>query len=169
MTPADDTSQPFTEEPRPLEDLLKPGSTLMVGTKSGASQSMEFRPLTVAGINGGRIDILLDTAEEWVSRFVDGDAVHVTLSDNRSNDWAHLVGTGTVSRDDGLIDELWNPFAGAYFENGRQTPGIAALRISVEDGRYWSSPAGRIGSLISMVSAALGRESSSGEHGDVTV
>jgi general stress protein 26 len=153
---------------RSLDDLLEPGSTLMVGTTSGTGQEWQFRPLTVARVTGAQIDILLDTNEEWVTEFSDGEPVHATLSDNRSNDWSHLQGTATISRDEALIDELWNPFAGAYFEDGRDTPGIAVLRITVESGRYWSTPSGRIGSLISMVSAALGGSRASGERGDVT-
>jgi hypothetical protein len=36
-----------------------------------------------------------------------------------------------------------------------------------ERGSYWSTPSGRIGSLISMVKAQLGDPEQSGEHGDV--
>lgn len=153
---------------RSLDDLLEPGSTLMVGTVSGPEDSWEFRPLTVARVQAGVIDILLDTKEEWVFRFSDGDPVHATLSDNRANDWSHLSGRATISRDESLIDELWSPFAGAYFDDGRETPGIAVFRVSVDSGRYWSTPSGRIGSLLSMASAALGRADAAGEHGDVT-
>jgi len=66
-----------------------------------------------------------------------------------------------------LIDELWNPFAAAYFDNGRDSPGIAVLRVIGERGTYWSTPSGRIGSLISMVKARFGDPEQSGEHGDV--
>lgn len=153
---------------RSLDDLLEPGSTLMVGTTSGLDHRLEFRPLTVAQVSGDVVDILLDTQEEWVARFSAGDIVHATLSDNRSNDWAHLVGNATISHDPALIDELWSPFAAAYFEDGRDTPGIAVFRIAIGSGRFWSTPSGRIGSLVSMVSAALGGDRAAGEHGDVT-
>lgn len=165
---------------RALSDLLQPGATLMVGTDgdgpvdapgrpspaSGAG-GWAFRPLTVARVDGHVIDILLDTREEWAHRFHDGDPIHVTYSDTRSNDWVDLRATGTVSRDPALIDELWNPFAGAYFDDGRDTPGIAVLRITVESGRYWSTPSGRVGSLISMLTAADGHPQRSAEHGPV--
>lgn len=140
----------------------------MVGTRSGQFYAWEFRPLTVAAVEGGIIDILLDTREDWVGRLTAGEEVEATLSDNRKNDWAHLSGTATVSTDPDLIDERWNPFASAFFEDGRDTPGIAVFRIRVATGRYWSSPSGRIGSLLSMVSAALGNDRGVGEHGTVT-
>jgi general stress protein 26 len=145
---------------------MEPGSTLMVGTRTAQSET-EFRPLTVARCQGDSIEILLDSNEEWVTAFTDGDPVLVTMSDNRKNTWLSLRGTGSTTTDPVLIDELWNPFAGAYFEQGRETPGIAVMHIVADEGRYWSSPSGRIGSLISMVKAKLGSPERSGEHGDV--
>ena len=151
---------------RPLDELLKPGSTLMVGTKNFRGD-LEFRPLTVAAVNGARIEILLDTNEEWVRSFADGDEVFVTMSDTRENVWLSMRGRGAATTDASRIDELWNPFASAYFDNGRETPGIAVMMIDGEDGRYWTTPAGRIGSLISMVKAKLGNPDNSGQHGDI--
>jgi len=54
-----------------------------------------------------------------------------------------------------------------YFDNGRDSPGIAVLRITAEHGTYWSSASGRIGSVISMVKAWIGDPEQSGEHGEV--
>jgi general stress protein 26 len=161
------SEQSDDDQQRSLESLLGPGTTCMVGTASGVDGALEFRPLTVARVDGSYVDVLLDTRERWVGEFTNGDVVHATLSDNRSNDWAHVAGTGTVLHDEALIDELWNPFAGAYFDDGRTTPGIAVFRLRVEQGRYWSTPSGRLGSVISMVAAALGRGSSGAEAGDV--
>ena len=159
--------QSSDDQQRSLESLFEPGTTCMIGTTSGANDALEFRPLTVARVDGTHVYVLLDTRERWVGEFTDGDVVHVTLSDNRSNDWAHVAGTGTVLHDEALIDELWNPLAGAYFDDGRATPGIAVFRLIVEQGRYWSTPSGRFGSVISMVSAALGRGSSGADKGDI--
>ena len=151
---------------RPLDELLEAGSTLMVGTES-LGGDLGFRPLTVARVVGARIEILLDTNEEWVRSFTDGDRVYVTMSDTRANKFVSTRGRGSTSADPAHIDELWNPFASAYFDDGRETPGIATLTIDIEDGRYWSAPSGRIGSLISLVKAKLGGPESSGEHGDI--
>ena len=85
------------ETPRSLDDLLEPGTTLMVGTRSGQRDDLEFRPLTVARVDDGQIQVLLDTNEQWVADLVPPAPVEITLSDTRSNDWAHLKGTATLS------------------------------------------------------------------------
>jgi general stress protein 26 len=154
--------------PRRLDDLLDGGTVVMLGTHSGM-QDLDFRPLTVARVDGDRIDFLIDLRERWASQFSDGESVHLTLSDNRSNDWGHLVGTASISTDPALVDELWSPPAAAYFDDGKDTPGVAAFRVRVTAGRYWSAPSGRIGSLISMISAAVGGDRAAGEQGDVAL
>ena len=156
------------ETPRSLDDLLEPGSTLMVGTRARNQTDLEFRPLTVARVADGQIQVLLDTNEQWVADLVPPTPVEVTLSDTRSNDWAHLRGTATLTHDPALIDELWNPFAGAYFEDGRDTPGIAVFQVDVDSGRYWSSPSGRVGSLISTIKAKVSGAESAGDHGSIS-
>ena len=149
---------------KPLEELMEPGSTLMVGT--GATE-LEFRPMTVARVAGDTIEMLLDSNEQWVQSLNDGDQAHVTMSDNRSNTWVALRGKASISSDPALIDELWNPAAAAYFDDGRDSVGIAVLRIAGERGMYWSTPSGRLGSLISIVKAKFGNPENSGQHGDV--
>lgn len=152
---------------KPLSDLLEPGSTLMVGTNE--ANGTEFRPLTVARARGSRVEILLDTSESWASSVRDGDPIVVTMSDNRTNTWLWFRGTAATLTDPALIDELWSPMAAAYFDQGRDTPGITVLVLDAEDGRYWSTPSGRVGSLISMLKAAVTSADDSGEHGDIAV
>jgi general stress protein 26 len=151
---------------KPLDALMEPGTTLMVGT---GGVELEFRPMTVARVRDDTIEMLLDSNEHWVRSLGDGNVAYVTMSDNRANTWVSLRGSVSLSHDPALIDELWNPAAGAYFDNGRDTPGIAVLQITGEEGTYWSSPSGRIGSLIAMVKAQLGDPEQSGEHGDVAL
>lgn len=55
----------------------------MMGTRSGQFFAWEFRPLTVAGIADGIIDILLDTREEWIGRLTAGEEGEATLRGSR--------------------------------------------------------------------------------------
>lgn len=152
------------DAPKSLSDLLDGGTTVMVG--SNTNGTLEFRPLTVARVDGG-IQILLDTDEEWVRQLDRTERLQVTLSDDRHSNWAWMTGGYAMSTDETLIDELWTPFADAFFDNGRETPGIAVMTIAVDRGRYWSSPAGRVGNLIAAVKAKFGDAEQAGEHGDI--
>lgn len=155
------------DAPRPLDDLLGAGSVIMLGTADDDGR-WAFRPLTAARVHGSRMDVLVDTTEEWVAGIDAGSEVHVTVSDTKANTWADLRGRVDVSTDRDLVDELWSPPAAAYFDDGRDTPGIGAMMIDVSEGRYWSAPSGRLGSLLSMAEAMLGDpEEDAGDHGEV--
>ena len=156
------------DAPKELVDLVHPGTTLMVGFESVGS-SLEFRPLTVARVLGRRLEILLDTSEPWAKALSEGDVAHVTVSDNRENTWLSLRGTTSMTTDAKVIDELWTPFAEAYFDDGRNTPGITVLRIEGSEGHYWTTASGRIGSIISMLKAKFGDAEQSGESGAIAL
>lgn len=160
------------DSPKRLAELLEPGMTLMVGTAASeiasvAAVSLHSRPLTVAHTKDDTIRVLIDTTADFVDQARRGERAHVTLSDNRQNVWVSLNATMTLSMSESEIEELWNPFASAYFEEGRESPNIGVLRLHVTDGMYWSTPSGRLGSLISVIKAKMGDPDDGGEHGAV--
>lgn len=156
----------MTDAPKDLASLFSGGDTVMVATREGAF--VDARPLTVAGVRTQMIEMLVDAHTEWAAAVVDGDQVLLTKSDNRSNTWVTVTGALAISQDPAEIDRLWSPPAEAFFDEGRDTPGIAVLAVTVVAGSYWTSPSGRLGSLISMVRAAVGDGDDSGEHGVVS-
>jgi general stress protein 26 len=89
------------------------------------------------------------------------------MSDSRENNWVSLNARASLSSSAEKIDELWNVAAEAYFDDGRDSVGIAVLILKCSEGRYWSSPSGRIGSLVSMARAALGKPKDSGDSGSI--
>jgi general stress protein 26 len=156
------------EESKVLTDLLSPGMTMMVATASPTG-ILEARPLTIADVSDDAIRVLVDTSAAWAQAVEEFDEAHVTVSDNRKNVWASLSVFLEMSSDEAEINELWNPAASAYFDNGRDSAGIGVLHMDVITGAYWTSPSGRLGSIFSMIRAKIGDPSDSGEHGQVEV
>lgn len=93
-----------TSEAKPLTDLVSPGDTLMVATKS--HEFVSSRPLTAARIEGDQIFILIDTSASWMQLLKSGDPVHVSVSDTRQNAWISITGTASLSDSEPLIDSL---------------------------------------------------------------
>lgn len=48
-----------------------------------------------------------------------------------------LSGHARLSTDQALIDKFWNPYAGAWFEQGRHDPEVALLEIKIYQGEHW--------------------------------
>jgi general stress protein 26 len=54
-----------------------------------------------------------------------------------------------------MIDELWNPFAEAWFENGREDPTVALLRIDATSAEYWHNDKPAVARVIEMVKSLV--------------
>src|ERR1700748_1171392 len=49
-----------------------------------------------------------------------------------------IAGTASVSKDQAVIDELWNKYAAAWFEQGREDPSVALLRVEADSAEFWT-------------------------------
>jgi general stress protein 26 len=61
--------------------------------------------------------------------------VNVAYADGASH--VSLSGTASVTRDAGLIDKFWNPWAESWFDNGRDDPTVALLKVDATSIEYW--------------------------------
>ena len=62
--------------------------------------------------------------------------VNVALQTGK--DFLSIAGTATVSRDQTMIDELWNRYAEAWFDQGRDDPSVALLKVHADSAEYWN-------------------------------
>ena len=149
---------------RTLDDALDGLRFAMVGTPDGPD--WRARPLALAEQDDEVLRFLVPSSAEWVAG-LEGKAgcpAGVTFSDPHKNVYVALQGSARVTADRAVIERLWNPAAGAYFD-GKDDPGIRVLEVTVDEGEYWDAPGGRVGQMISLVKAALGRDP--GSKGDI--
>jgi general stress protein 26 len=154
-----------TDPTKDLSELVDGGTIVMLMTMIDGDHSS--RPLTVAGVQGGRIEILVDRTADWAQTIGRaGTVVHVSVADVRKNVYLSLNGSASISTDKADIERLWNPGGAAFFE-GKDDPVIGVLRFDVADGEYWDSPSGRLGSAVALLKAAVGGDDAAGDHGRV--
>lgn len=155
------------ETTKDLAELVEPGSIVMLMTMIGDDHTS--RPLTVAGVEAGTLEILVDRTTDWAEAIDEpGTAVHLSLADVRRNVYASLSGTASITPDRADVERLWNPAAAAYFD-GKDDPALAVLRYEVSGGEFWDAPSGRLGAAIALVRAAVSDDAgASGDHGSVT-
>ncbi len=159
------TATDTKNEARSLTEALEDLHFAMVGTADG--DVWKSRPLTLAGIDGSTLHFLVSHDADWVAAIGDGSTpCTATFSDPAKNDYVALQGSARVLHDQRLIEALWSPEAGAYFE-GKDDPNIRVLAVEVAYGEYWDSPAGTMGRLLAMAKAAAGAEA--GKEGPIRV
>lgn len=151
---------------RTLHDALDGLRFAMVAT-ADADGTWKSRPLALAGDEDGVLSFLVAVDADWVAALEQGGSpTTVTFSDPGKNVYVALQGSARTLDDRQRIADLWNPGAAAYFD-GEDDPKVRELQVQVHYGEFWDAPSGRLGSVLQLASAALGRPT--GEQGDVVV
>ena len=156
-----------TTTPQSLHEALDGLRFAMVGTADPVTHEWHSRPLTLAEQDGPILRFLTTTEAEWVSH-LDGDhsPTGVTFSDPGKNAYVALQGRATVVNDRSAIERLWSVGASAFLED-KDDPTVRVLEVLVERGEYWDGPSGRVGGLLTLAKAALGRDA--GTEGPVVL
>ncbi|MEP6675233.1 MAG: pyridoxamine 5'-phosphate oxidase family protein [Ferruginibacter sp.] len=81
--------------------------------------------------------------------------VHLMYSDPSKSHYLSIAGYAEIVHDRDKIEELWNPIAKAWFEEGKEDPDITLLKVHPEEGHYWDTKNGKLVSLIKIATAAL--------------
>jgi general stress protein 26 len=91
------------------------------------------------------------------------DQVNVAMQ--IGNDFLSIAGTASVSRDQTMIDELWNRYAEAWFEGGRDDPAVALLCVHADSAEYWKMDDPKPVALIKYAKAIVtGQQPDLGEN-----
>jgi general stress protein 26 len=118
-----------------VQKILKAGRTASVTTRT-AGGALHSRPLGIVEDDfAGTLWFFTADPSAKTADIAAHPEVNVSVGDGKG--WLSMSGTAKVSRDQAKIDEYWNPWAAAYFENGRDDPSVALLEIEVETIEYW--------------------------------
>lgn len=141
-----------------LHDLLDGLRFAMVATADPSHQGMwKSRPLALASQDGAVLSFLVGADADWVAGLEQqGSPTTATFSDQTKNVWVALQGTARTTNDRERIAELWNVGASSYFD-GKDDPQVRILEVTVNYGEWWESPSGRLGRVVTLASAALGK------------
>ncbi|TPW70064.1 pyridoxamine 5'-phosphate oxidase family protein [Schumannella sp. 10F1B-5-1] len=133
--------------PNPDDDLatvrriLTSARTATV-TSRAASGALHSRPLALLehGVDGtenfaGSLWFFTADPSEKTDEIRRHPEVNVSVADGKGH--LSLSGRASIDRSQARIDLLWNPWAEAYFEGGREDPAVALLRVDVDSIEFW--------------------------------
>lgn len=83
--------------------------------------------------------------------------VTLAFADIPHSKYVSITGKATITNDRTKIQELWSPFAQAWWDNA-DDPKIRVIKVEPQDAELWDSP-GRVVTAISMLAAAMTRRS----------
>lgn len=100
----------------------------------------------------------------------DDHTVHLMYMDTGKQHYLSLSGTASILADQQKTEELWNPIAKAWFQEGKNDPSISVIRVRPEEGHYWDTKNGKLVSIIKIAVAAIsGKSMDGGVEGDITI
>jgi general stress protein 26 len=79
--------------------------------------------------------------------------VNVALESGKG--WISISGTAEVVRDQARIDQLWSMSAQAWFEQGREDPAVALLKVTAHSAEFWTADEPRPLVLLKYAKAAV--------------
>jgi general stress protein 26 len=96
--------------------------------------------------------------------------VQLFFSNVGNSQYLSLYGLASIYKDQKIIDELWNPIAKAWFEEGKNDPNVTVIKVTPSDAYYWDVKDGKIISLLKMASAAVfGNQPDIGVEGKLNI
>ncbi|MGL5837457.1 MAG: pyridoxamine 5'-phosphate oxidase family protein, partial [Sphingorhabdus sp.] len=65
--------------------------------------------------------------------------------------WATVHGTLSQSQDRAMIDKLWNRYAAAWYEHGKDDPKIALIRLDPSEAEIWIDASSMVAGLKMLI------------------
>ncbi|MBA8795732.1 general stress protein 26 [Friedmanniella endophytica] len=149
-----------------VAELLDKARIALVTTVGPEGQLLS-RPLAVQEHEfDGNVYFLVPDPSPKTEQIRSNPQVNVAVE--AGNGWLSLAGTGTVSKDAALIDQLWNTAAEAWFDQGREDPAVSVLTVHADSAEYWTSNTPKPLALLKYAkAAATGGQPNIGESGKV--
>lgn len=128
---------PSDDDLATIRAIISAAKIAVVTTTSTAGE-LHSRPLAVLeNAFEGSLWFFTQDPSHKTHDIAESPQVNVAYADGKG--YLSISGYATVDRDQSRIDELWNPMAEAWFENGRDDPSVALLRVDAQTAEYWSS------------------------------
>lgn len=126
---------------------LKSDMTVMLGLAGG--EDGHLRPMTaqLEDAEGGPIWFFTAKDSDLVRRLKAGDRALMSFADKGHDVFACVHGRLQLDNDRAVIDRLWNRFVAAWYEEGKDDPKLALLRLDPEEAEIWENASSLVAGL----------------------
>ena len=80
---------------------------------------------------------------------------NVNVSVHDSKGYLSVSGTASITKDEAKIDELWKTSVSAWFDEGREDPSIALIKVDADTAEYWATDEPRVATLFKVAKSAV--------------
>lgn len=137
----------------PVFEKLVSGERTCMFTTVAPDGTIHSRPMTVQAREENTVWFMAFSDSPKIDQLAADADVNLIFVDGDT--WVSASGTGRVVDDNAKKEELWNPFAKAWFQCEPTDPSVALIRVDLSGGEYWDSPAKPM-QLVGLAKALFG-------------
>jgi general stress protein 26 len=170
-----DTTQPTTasHDHATLWDLIKDIKFGMLIHRH-RDGSLQGHPLTTQNKSideGAVLYFFISNKSDMAGRLREDGNVNVSYADTGADNYVSIAGTASFSDNQAKKEELFTPFAKAWFPGGVTDPDLALLEVRISHAEYWNSKDSKVTQLFKMAKSAITGEppKNMAEHKEVRV
>jgi general stress protein 26 len=132
---------------------------------------MQARPMSTCHVDDEGQIWFLSRRDSAKNRDIEANPrVKVLYAVSGRSEYMTVEGIASISRDQGKIDDLWTPFAKAWFSGGKEDPNITLIRVTAVGGHYWDTKHNKMITLGAIaIGALLGKTTDDGVEGALDV
>jgi general stress protein 26 len=153
-----------------LKELIKKESICLFCTNL-LKQPIETRPMSTQDVaEQGNIWFLSSIKSDKNREISENNSVQLFYSNPGSSEYLSVFGNATIINDRKKIEELWSPFANAWFEDGKNDVDVSLIRLTPQSAYYWDTRNNKMISMLKMFASMLtGNSPKDGVEGTLKV
>jgi len=109
------------------------------------------------------IYFLADADSDKITDITGNSSVQLSFSDESANDYLLVEGNAAVSNDRQKIEELWTPFAKAFWDS-HEDPDIRLIVVTPSQAEFWDGPGTMAAKAKMLVAAVTGNKPDMGDN-----
>ena len=155
------------EGKKKIKELVEDIRTCMFCTNSG-ELPFNTRPMATVDVDEqGNLWFMSNVKSNKNDEIKDDDQVQLIYAKGGDSHFLNVIGKAFIVKDQGKIDEYWNMFAKAWFDDKRD-PDISLIKVVPDTAYYWDTVHGKMVSLIKIaISAVSGKTMDDGVEGKI--
>jgi general stress protein 26 len=158
------------EAQKKIKELIeKAKNTCFFCTNIKSGEPFSTRPMSVQKIDDdGTLWFLSPIDSHKNEHLLHNPSVQLLFKGSDYSDFLSLYGVATLSKDQEMIEELWEPILKTWFTEGVDDPRITVIEFKPIDGYYWDTKHAQIVAFAKqMIGAAIGKTLDDSIEGDL--
>jgi general stress protein 26 len=79
----------------------------------------------------------------------------VNVSVHAGGGYLSIAGTAEIVRDQAKINELWSAAVDPWFENGKEDPDAALIRVDADTAEYWTADSPKVATIFKLAKSKV--------------